>query len=237
MNYRGRIVTISLVWSVFLLAMLFSGLGNSGDYAIILPGLFIIYTLISWIIGQKYDRMAYDAVRDMLTLTYNRRYVHNIFAKMKKQARRRGQNLILYIIDVDDFKEVNDQYGHAVGDAVLKSISDILKGMLGDEDIIARWGGDEFIMIVFHDGQNGRLLDAFSIETGIGELHHRVNGLISVSIGQASYPDDASTLEELLKVADDNMYGLKQECKEDKHHDLPQQLSFPTYKPDKYDML
>lgn len=215
MNYRGRIVMTGLIWSIFLVGMLCLKLINSEFHIAVFSGLFIIYTLIGWIFGVHYDRMEYHSVRDMLTLTYNRRNVHNMFAKMKRQANRHGQRLIVYIIDVDDFKQVNDRYGHAAGDMVLKSISAILKGMLGERDIIARWGGDEFIMIAFCNGQSKPILDAFSIETGVGDIHSKLNGfgLISVSIGQAHYPDDGDTLDRLLQVADENMYGLKQDHK------------------------
>lgn len=213
MNYYGRITFISAVWITFIMGLVYLHISHSTIHFKVLLLVFIIYNLFGWWIGKRYDQLRYYSLRDVLTLTHNRRFVYKIFPRIRLQADRRKQKLIVYIIDVNDFKQVNDESGHAAGDLVLKNIAKSLNKLKRKGDIIARWGGDEFIMIASCLKDVPRKLDSVVIESELSELSKRLNMQLTVSVGKATYPDDAKSLDKLLKIADEDMYELKQSTK------------------------
>lgn len=152
------------------------------------------------------------ANRDELTGLPNRRLLAEFFIRAKSEARRHGFKLAVLFVDLDDFKPVNDRFGHKTGDEVLRQVSLAMSGALRDVDILARVGGDEFVAVV--EGVTGqedtsavsaRL--AASLGGPIRALGHDV--CVGASIGEAVYPDDAATLEELMALADSRMYSRK----------------------------
>jgi diguanylate cyclase (GGDEF)-like protein len=88
------------------------------------------------------------AFRDPLTGTFNRRGLNDVFAREAARARRTGQPLTLALIDLDDFKHVNDQHGHAVGDAALVHLTRVISETLRPTDLCGRWGGEEFVVVM-----------------------------------------------------------------------------------------
>ncbi|MGM0904753.1 MAG: diguanylate cyclase [Bacillota bacterium] len=115
----------------------------------------------------------------------------------------------IVLLDLNDFKIINDIYGHKAGDHYLKSIASQLEDTAGKKEIVARWGGDEFIIIFPYTPKKREL------GKRIEEIRQRLknvspNGLeIGVSIGTAIYPSEGETFDELLKAADQNMYKDK----------------------------
>lgn len=99
-------------------------------------------------VEQLQAQLREQATRDPLTGLYNRRYLHQRLPQLLQRAQRNGQALSLVLIDLDFFKAVNDQYGHACGDAVLKLFSGLFAGLLRPEDIVARYGGEEFCLVL-----------------------------------------------------------------------------------------
>ncbi|MCM2284418.1 MAG: diguanylate cyclase [Desulfobacula sp.] len=128
------------------------------------------------------------------------------------QAKRHGWGLAVLFIDIDKFKNINDSYGHDMGDQVLVMVANRLTSFVRDEDIVSRWGGDEFVCLLFEVKQEADV-------TRLAEkLIHRiaeaceVNGIvlsIKASIGIAIYPTDGDTADVLFKNADTAMYKAK----------------------------
>jgi len=153
------------------------------------------------------------AMRDPLTGLFNRRqFEHTLQKELAAVDRKLRSNVALVMIDLDEFKGVNDQYGHDVGDIVLRSVASRLIDGARLNDTVARVGGDEFVLICpdLHAQENvhsfcQRLLDALKrpIPCDRGELS------IGASIGVAIYPDDAQTANDLIRSADKAMYAVK----------------------------
>lgn len=153
------------------------------------------------------------AMRDPLTGLFNRRQLeNNLEREVAAVNRRPHSNIALVMIDLDGFKPINDQYGHEIGDQVLRTVAKRLTDGARVNDTIARIGGDEFTLICpdLHSRGNAnlfcqRLLDAINqpIPTDAGEV------LVGASIGIAFYPDHAENVDDLIRVADKTMYAAK----------------------------
>jgi diguanylate cyclase (GGDEF)-like protein len=145
---------------------------------------------------------------DPLTGLANRRRSVDAIEDYLRLASRMGQSLCLAIIDVDRFKDVNDTHGHAAGDAVLRGVGTELLRYFRGEDVVARWGGDEFLIGMFGmSGADGRrrvndLLDAMR-----GQSFDGVS--VTISVGLAEYPSDGGDLDSLCAAADRALYEAK----------------------------
>ncbi len=153
---------------------------------------------------------------DPLTNLYNRRALERIFKKMIARNRRNNTKLALFFLDIDNFKEVNDCFGHDVGDKLLRGITLRLQEVIRNQDVIGRIGGDEFV-ILMDELKNSeeayvmaeRMREAFCAPVNID--HHTLGS--TFSIGISIYPDNASDYESMLKAADSAMYQAKQNGK------------------------
>lgn len=171
-----------------------------------------VFTDISSI--KETDRKLYFyANHDPLTGLANRVQFESQLKKQIAFAQRRKNKLALLFIDLDKFKDVNDTYGHSVGDMMLKSVTKRLTDMLREEDFLARLGGDEFVVIA------GGAENAEGISTLAQKLSAAIREPIilegkvffmSLSIGVSIYPDDGVTAEDLIKNADAAMYEVKE---------------------------
>lgn len=155
-----------------------------------------------------------QASRDSLTGLLNRRAFHELASQMLKTARRRKESVALFMIDLDHFKRINDRYGHAEGDLVLKRVGDTLLATARENDIVARYGGEEFVMALLGVDTPESLIAAERVRmaiAGIADTRQR----ITTSIGVASLPspaekgDTAQQLEALLAAADRALYAAK----------------------------
>ncbi len=152
-----------------------------------------------------------SSVIDELTNVYNRRYIIEALKKEIAFANRTGEKFSLALIDVDNFKQINDQYGHEVGDKVLELIAYELQNSVREADIVGRWGGDEFIIILRNTDINRARKVAERILNYIRNM--KVNSLkLSVSLGLAEYQGE--NLKELIKKADKALYKAKEKGKD-----------------------
>ena len=163
---------------------------------------------------QAERRASELATRDALTGLLNRRSLIQRTDDAIVRAARRKEYLGVLFLDLDKFKSVNDTYGHDVGDELLRQIAQRIKAAVRDSDVVARIGGDEFIVLLeglAHDDDAAKLAEKIVSATSqvcqIGS--HSIAA--SVSIGISMYPQDATTSEELLKEADLAMYSAKKE--------------------------
>ncbi|OED42277.1 hypothetical protein AB833_06380 [Chromatiales bacterium (ex Bugula neritina AB1)] len=163
---------------------------------------------------HKIYKMAYY---DELTGLSNRSHFQEQLRQQIKQAERRREMFAVVYIDLDDFKGVNDSYGHECGDRYLRSFSDHLRRSVRGSDLIARLGGDEFCVVlndVKDRAQVTRTIErCFEYTKKTVEIgNHRINPKLSVGI--SLYPDDANEADDLLKTADMAMYSVKQNGKQ-----------------------
>jgi diguanylate cyclase (GGDEF)-like protein len=212
MKYSGRIVIISVVVLLILAIRIYGILYyNYPSFQFPLIGIFIVFA--SWLLGTQYDKLKFLSEKDVLTTLYNRRYMLHIFPKLIASVDRKQEKLILYFIDVDDFKIINDTRGHEIGDQVLQRISNVLMLHSQKRDIVARWAGDEFLILSPFSVDRSKAMMINRIENELKLLSQEFNIAISVSIGTAAYPHEAQTLDDLLHAADQAMYTLKSEKK------------------------
>jgi diguanylate cyclase (GGDEF)-like protein/PAS domain S-box-containing protein len=158
-------------------------------------------------------RMAHMAQHDALTDLPNRTLLEDRVERALVAAQRNGQPMALIFMDLDRFKAVNDQYGHAVGDRLLQTAAARLAGAVRASDTVARIGGDEFVVLlpVVASAQDAlavadKIREALAHPFDLGD----VRGEVSASIGVAMYPGHGHTPVELLRHADEAMYTSKQ---------------------------
>jgi diguanylate cyclase (GGDEF)-like protein len=161
------------------------------------------------ILTYEQKRLQEKANTDPLTKVYNREYLSNYLRDKLKEAKEKKQPLSIAIIDIDYFKKINDNYGHLVGDCVLKELVKILKTHLRSSDCVARYGGEEFVVVM----PNSTLADACKKIESLRKLVEEKrfcdeNLKVTFSAGVTQFQGKES-LEELLKRADDNLYEAK----------------------------
>ena len=173
-----------------------------------------IFLLVAWWCGKQFDRAQYYSEKDPLTNTYNRRTLEQSFQKLSMTCKREEKKLGIIMLDLNNFKEINDSYGHQIGDEVLVHVASILEEFRRKGDWIARWGGDEFVVLVPDCQQDFKSVYSEGLLQKLKEGKVDKLPAIGASIGGSIYPDDGGTLEELLRTADKAMYKAK-EMKED----------------------
>ena len=156
---------------------------------------------------QQSDDLRNLAMRDQLTGLYNRHFLIDVAAKRISQAQRHQRSLCLIMIDVDYFKAVNDTHGHSVGDAVLRDVADLFLRQSRNEDVVARFGGEEFVILLDACNQGSGIKKAESLRQALATS--RVQGLeITASFGLAQLAN-GETFVDLLKRADEAVYQAK----------------------------
>lgn len=152
-------------------------------------------------------------VTDDLTHLYNARFMENYLRRETKRAKRYNHPVALLFIDLDGFKQVNDRYGHMAGSRTLVEVGEVLRRNVREIDIVARWGGDEFSIVLPETGPEGALVMAERVRRKIEEQVFLqdlgVSVRISASIGVAALPEHGHSPESLLAAADTAMYKVK----------------------------
>ena len=164
-------------------------------------------------ITSHVSTLTHQACHDPLTGVTNRAVMDDRLHHAIDRAQRAGSKIALYFIDLNDFKPINDQYGHEAGDKILIGIASALRACLRNSDTISRFGGDEFIIIVEDiEGEEHTQTVLNAIEFAISEpitVDHNISLVAKASIGIAIYPDDATDADSLIKAADVAMYHQK----------------------------
>ncbi|MBK5253330.1 MAG: sensor domain-containing diguanylate cyclase [Peptostreptococcaceae bacterium] len=163
--------------------------------------------------GQRLKEMAQN---DALCQTYNRQYSHELLEEVYNQAREAGLPLSILMMDIDEFKNINDKYGHSAGDVVLTKVAAAVKSEMRELDILGRYGGDEFLIGLVHTNAEAARMVAERIRTAIAEaeivVSNEVQVNVTVSIGVRCLQNEM-TLDELIKNADKKLYEAKAEGK------------------------
>jgi diguanylate cyclase (GGDEF)-like protein len=155
-----------------------------------------------------------SATTDKLTGLYNRAFFDVSLRRELKRARRYGLAFSLVMLDLDNFKRVNDLFGHLVGDEALARLSEVIRANVREIDVACRYGGEEFALILPETSRTGAFIVAERIRVDAKEVfEHRPHISMSVSGGIAIYPTDASSEEGLVRMADKALYRSKHEGK------------------------
>ena len=154
-------------------------------------------------------RLEREAQTDSLTGLYNHRYFHERLRRELTRASSEHEHVAVVMIDIDDFKKVNDVFGHAVGDEVLGLLADHLRATVRSGDVVCRIGGEEFAVIVSGSHEEHIVSLAERLATGLDEVELGLAGRIAVSIGIAQGPEHAANPRELVACAEAAMMTAK----------------------------
>jgi diguanylate cyclase (GGDEF)-like protein len=159
-----------------------------------------------------------SAITDGLTSLYNRQFFDVSLRRELKRSRRYGLAFSLVMLDLDDFKAINDLYGHPVGDEALTVCSNVILESVREIDVACRYGGEEFALILPETSRTGAYIVSERIRADVHDIfHHRPLGnahvSLSVSGGIALYPADSNSAEGLVRMADRALYRSKHEGK------------------------
>ena len=167
----------------------------------------------SKVLNRTLSELEFYSTHDPLTGLHNRRYFNEMLEYEVGRSGRHKHEFTVLMLDMDDFKDVNDTYGHPCGDAVLKQIAETMRNSMRKGDLATRIGGDEFAIILTETGKNGAFavaeklraeLRGATFESPDGKSFH-----ITTSIGLATYPEDAQNISDLMASVDMGLYRAK----------------------------
>ena len=150
---------------------------------------------------------------DPLTGISNRRDIYEVMENEQSRYERYNKVFCLLMCDIDFFKKINDQYGHDMGDFILKGVSQLLKRKCRKVDYLSRWGGEEFLIVLPETNLEGGAKAAESIRKSIEKEKYKFNNQeisITMSFGVSCHNGEEKNLEKLLKIADENLYKAKE---------------------------
>lgn len=167
---------------------------------------------------NQYHAVFQQAISDSLTGLYNHAYCKHFLEIDLKKAKRHGYPVSLIMADLDNFKQVNDRFGHITGDLVLKEVATILRNTIRLTDVAARYGGEEFALVLPYSNTDVAVILADRIIEAVNSHSFKVNDRtldlnLTISLGIASYPDHATSMTELFEQADQALYKAKQRGK------------------------
>ena len=213
---------LAVVSSLAYIGAVFFGSGPAGmsssDLGVVAFNLVSISLVmyVASVIGREQRRAREEALRlsrfDSLTTLYSRDYFTSELESEILRATRTGRPFAVVMLDLDGLKAANDRFGHDWGDSLLKAVADVMRGDIRVTDVAARYGGDEFVLMLPETDLSGAVLVAEKVRVDISRVALPHNGAVvrtSASIGIVTFPDDGRTSAELLRRADLAMYEAK----------------------------
>ena len=180
----------------------------------------ILLAYVAMVIAREQRRVRDAAIRlstiDNLTGLFNRTFFFAAVEREIARSARSGRGFCLLMMDLDELKQINDRHGHFFGDRVLRGVGEVIRSGGRRIDTSARYGGDEFVVLLPETDPTGAYVLAEKIRLGVSELRVDVAGSLiqpSISVGVVSYPEDGRTSDELMIAADTSMYRSKRSGK------------------------
>ncbi|OLS35401.1 GGDEF domain-containing protein [Bacillus sp. MRMR6] len=167
---------------------------------------------LAWYVGGLYDKLKFLSFKDYLTKINNRRYADQVIPKLLYKGKLIKKPITLFSLDMNNFKSINDNYGHGTGDNAIKKISELLVNNIRKNDLVFRWGGDEFLIVTPNIGKEGAENLVHRINHAVDNEMKKFNNAninLGISIGFAVFPEDGKTFDQLLTIADKKMYKVK----------------------------
>jgi len=158
---------------------------------------------------QMFKQTEQLAMVDGLTGLFNRRYMETMLKKEYTRCERYSKDFSICLIDIDDFKHINDSKGHPFGDLVLKELSALLKDSVREEDVVCRYGGEEFLIIIPETDTEGAMILGNRIRAALKATRFFTENKITFSAGTATFPSCARDVESLVSAADSALYQAK----------------------------
>ena len=156
------------------------------------------------------EKLRTQSLRDPLTGLYNRRYMEDALERYMSLAERSGTATSVIMIDLDNFKRLNDDHGHAKGDAVLRDVAAQLVAALRPSDVVARYGGEELMVILPNCGLDAAMNKCETLRARIESLSDAHGATITASFGVAAVPETSTSPSDVIPMADAALYGAKQ---------------------------
>jgi diguanylate cyclase (GGDEF)-like protein len=166
-----------------------------------------------WRLLELVERVKVESMRDVLTGVPNIRSFKVRLAEMLHRARSRGVKFAVVMMDLGNFKGINDRFGHSTGDEVLKRFAKAVDRRTCDVDFFARYGGDEFVMLVWDVDEAKVARLCRMLKDLVASLDLGVEYNLYVDLGYSVFPDDGSDGDQLIRLADERMYNDKRERK------------------------
>ena len=156
-----------------------------------------------------------QSICDPLTGWYNRRYMEETLEREIRRAARTKRPLSVIMLDIDNFKEFNDSFGHEAGDVALQNLCQMLKTQIRSEDVACRYGGDEFVLVLPDTSAELAAQRAEEMRIAVGHAEMQYHGQLlkpmTLSFGIATFPADGRTSHELLRASDTALFRAKSE--------------------------
>jgi two-component system cell cycle response regulator len=168
---------------------------------------------------SHYEKALSSAIVDSLTGVYNHGYFKKFMGIEIKRSLRQRYPVSLIMLDIDDFKAYNDRLGHTVGDRILKDVGAVIRDVIREVDLTARYGGDEFAVILPYSDKAGAVKVARRIQETVSSFDFIKDGLageikdLTLSIGVAEFPSDSDSESDLIEKADSMLYKAKNQGK------------------------
>ncbi len=193
--------------------------------AALLVAFLLVAVVLAWFLARAltglHSRVAEQAVTDPLTGLWNRRRLDRLLVREVERTLRFGHELSMLIVDIDDFKSINDERGHLVGDEALRRVAEVVRATVRSIDVGARYGGDELALLLIETGADGARVVAERLRNSVGNTS--VTGSdgepleLTLSVGVATLPDCAADPESLIDAADRALLAAKRAGKDRTH--------------------
>ena len=187
-----------------------SALAEAREATLISLGEMAAMTISGLKLRQKLES---QSIRDGMTGLFNRSFMEIALEREINRAARTGKQIAVMMLDIDHFKQFNDTFGHEAGDVVLREVAEAMRLGVRSEDIVCRYGGEEFVVIMPEIATRAALDRAELLRRMVGELTLRFHGQplrqVTISVGVAMFPDNSELGDELLRAADHALYAAK----------------------------
>jgi diguanylate cyclase (GGDEF)-like protein len=209
---------LSALVAAVLIVVLNTSLGSAHLVPTVANALFnlLLFIFLVFIIGEVrglYERERVFSRHDFLTTLPNARAFYEILTLEKNRARRFGRPLTLAYIDLDNFKQMNDRFGHPQGDLLLAAVAQAMQNSIRETDIVARLGGDEFVLLLPETAEEAARVVLAKLQSALMALMGEQQWPVTFSIGAVTFLTAPDSAEEMIQKADQLMYNVKQSGK------------------------
>jgi len=183
-------------------------------------GFFVVSVYILSALRDSLMEETYAARTDFLTGIPNRRHFFELARTEIRRSSRYRHPFIVAYLDIDDFKRINDRFGHGAGDAILQSVAQNIRRSLREVDVVARLGGDEFAILLPETGPKSAQEVMRKVKANLNQVIRQINCPVTFSIGTVTYTDPPESVEEMIRKADVLMYQVKSNGKNTVKHEV-----------------